>query len=177
MAIRINPSTHEFKDTDKIFIDTNIWLYLFYPDNGGDFGYSDIYEKLLNSGAKLFISEQVLSEYVNRILQADFEKYKEAQKQIGNIDEISYKRDYRPTLHFKQSYMLAMRSINEDLLSVANVISIEHKDLKNWCSDYEMLDFNDNVYMKLSVEQDLGILTHDRDFCSVKAPIKVYKIF
>ncbi len=176
MAIRINPKTCDFSDTDKIFIDTNIWLYLFYPGNGGDFGYSDIYENLIDSGAKLFISEQVLSEYVNRILQADFEKYKEAQRQLGNVTEISYKKDYRPTLHFKQSYLLAMRSINEDLLSVANVISIDHKDLESWCSEYEMLDFNDNVYMKLSEKQGFGILTHDKDFCSIKAPIKIYRL-
>ena len=57
--------------TDKIFLDSNIWLYLFLKDELNKY---KIVEKYIleNSDTPMFISYQVINEVTNQLLRKDF---------------------------------------------------------------------------------------------------------
>lgn len=175
MAIRIDAKSYNFSEEDDIFIDTNVWLYIFYPGADGDHGYNDIFQKIIDSGANLFISEQILSEYVNRIVRGEFQRFIDNQRSHGNNAHIDYKKHFRPTGDYSKAYKLALDSVNEDILSIATLVSISHEDISKWCMGYEMLDFNDNVYLNLSLENEFYILTHDRDFLEPSKNLRVMR--
>ena len=56
---------------DKIFIDSNIWLYLFLKDESDKY---KIVEKYIleNSNNPMFISYQVINEVTNQLIRKDF---------------------------------------------------------------------------------------------------------
>lgn len=175
MAIQIDAKSYNFSEKDEIFIDTNVWLYIFYPGAEGDHGYNDIFQKIIDSGANLYITEQVLSEYVNRVVRGEYHRYIESQKEQGNRGFIDYKRSFRPTAEYSTAYNLALDSVNEDILSIAKLVSISHEDVCNWCTEYEMLDFNDNVYFHLSLKNNFFILTHDKDFLEPTKEVRIMR--
>lgn len=175
MAIQIDAKSYNFTERDDIFIDTNVWLYIFYPGADGDHGYNDIFQKIIDSGANLYITEQVLSEYVNRVVRGEFQRYLEEQRAQGRCGRIDYKRNFRPTSEYLNAYQLALDSVSEDILSIAKLVSISHEDVSKWCTGYEMLDFNDNVYFHLSLENNFFILTHDKDFLEPTNDVRIMR--
>jgi predicted nucleic acid-binding protein len=56
---------------DKIFIDSNIWLYLFLQDESKKFKVSEQYI-LENINSPIFISYQVINEVTNQLLRNNF---------------------------------------------------------------------------------------------------------
>ena len=57
--------------TDKIFIDSNIWLYLFLKDESNKYKIVEKY-MLENSSNTIFISYQVINEVTNQLKRKDF---------------------------------------------------------------------------------------------------------
>jgi predicted nucleic acid-binding protein len=56
---------------DKIFIDSNIWLYLFLKDESNKFKIVENYI-LENSNNPIFISYQVINEVTNQLIRKNF---------------------------------------------------------------------------------------------------------
>ena len=64
-----NLASYQFTQSDKIFIDTNIWLYLFpapsSPNDKKAEKYSLAFQKLKEARAKIITDPLILSEYIN----------------------------------------------------------------------------------------------------------------
>ena len=58
---------------DKIFIDSNIWLYLFLQDESKKFKIAEQYI-LENTNNPIFISYQVINEVTNQLLRNNFDE-------------------------------------------------------------------------------------------------------
>lgn len=170
MVIQIDANDHSFHNSDHIFVDTNIWIYLFYPTNNNDYGYSSVFQNMLDKEVQFYTTEQVLSEYVNRIVQSEFVRFKDNQTR-----RVTYKQDFRPTSEYKDAYGMAMNSIHEDILPIAKIVSLSSKEITDCCEQYQMLDFNDNLYLNLCVKNNFSIISHDRDFENVNEEFILYR--
>ncbi|MEA3450841.1 MAG: PIN domain-containing protein, partial [Bacteroidota bacterium] len=66
---KIDINTYSPKASDKFFFDNNIWMYLYCPI--GSYKeilvqkYSNLFGKILEVGAKIYVSSLVLSEFYN----------------------------------------------------------------------------------------------------------------
>jgi predicted nucleic acid-binding protein len=173
MAISVDVASYSFDKEDKLFVDANIWLYLFYNDD--DYGYGEVFERILKADTELFITDLVLSEYVNRRLRLDFNTYRDNLKQAGNRRGLQYKRDFRPTNEFKENYENAILSVKEDILPLVSLLPVTQKNIHNWFEENNLLDYNDNIYLNLSKDKGLGILTHDKDFLSADCEVRIFR--
>ena len=60
--------SYEFAESDALFMDTNIWLYVYAPQAPGDWKtrtYSRSLTKILTAKSRIFIDAMVLSEFIN----------------------------------------------------------------------------------------------------------------
>lgn len=93
MSFRIPLMSYEPKADDKIFLDTNIWLYLFCPignyKNEIIDQYSTVFYKILKSGCRIYTTSLVISEFFNTYCRIDFRiKIKKNQLNIKFIKVI-----------------------------------------------------------------------------------------
>ena len=70
-------STYNITESDKVFIDANILIFLFSPDfvSSHDYQvdkYSSIYALLLEKNCELYVNSHVISEFINKCLRTRF---------------------------------------------------------------------------------------------------------
>ena len=173
MMNKININTYLPKASDNFFFDNNIWMYLYCPLGSYNSkivqDYSNFFEKILNVGAKLYVSSLVLSEFYNSYSRLEFNIWK-----VGK-GEKDYKKDFKPTDKFKETSKLINMSIESRILGVAKRINDEFinmsiEDISLRC---ENLDFNDSYYVELAKKYNCKIVTNDRDFFTISDNIEI----
>ena len=157
-------SLYKISEDEKVFVDTNILIYLFSPDFVSSNTrhieqYSKIFDLLLQHNAKLYISSIVISEFINRILRIDYEKNRELYP--------DFKQDYRKSQEHKDTLKLILKELKkilkishkiDDTFSNFNLLSWYQKD-----SNYN-LDFNDLQIAFIVERNNLKLLSNDSDF-------------
>ena len=71
---------HNFTSTDKLFLDANIWLYLYCPQGSKDYWvktYSNVFDRILNAESRIYIDVLVVSEFINTFARQEYELAKE----------------------------------------------------------------------------------------------------
>ena len=157
-------SLYKIEADDKVFIDTNILIFLFAPSfvNSHQYQinkYSEIFKKLVSSKCELYVNELVISEFVNRCMRIDFER------NFNSNGDKDYKKDYRTSVAFDTTMKIVLKQLNK-FLSLAkqvdddfinfNVISSITANIKS--------DFNDLVIADTVNKKSLKLLTDDGDF-------------
>ena len=161
----------------KYFVDANIWIYSLqkfedlepWEDNYYQF-FFDIIDSTLTPKPKILLPTLLLSEIINTYLRKfAIPEY----RQLNNIPTatvIDFKRDYRPTQHYKDSYEKMM----DDISSLHS--SIQFVDDRSIAYNRDVLynksigsfDYNDHLYYSLCVElnksERLIMLTNDGDY-------------
>ena len=59
---------YNFTSQDKLFLDANIWLYLYGPQKPGNRWvriYSTVFNRILNVKSRIYIDVLVVSEFIN----------------------------------------------------------------------------------------------------------------
>jgi len=157
-------SLYKISETDKVFIDANILIYLFSPDFVSSKErhieqYSKILEILLQKNAQLYISSIVISEFINRVLRIDYEKNKDTYP--------DYKRDYRKSEEYKETLKLVLKELKK-ILKISCQINDEFSefDILNWHQkdNNQDLDFNDLHIAFIVKKNDFKLLSNDMDF-------------
>jgi predicted nucleic acid-binding protein len=167
-------SLYKISKQEKVFIDTNILIYLFSPDFVSSNEkyieqYSKILEMLLENKAQIYISSIVVSEFINRILRIDYEKNKEIYP--------DFKKDYRKSEEYKNTLKLVLKQLRK-------IFKISHKiednfiefDVLDWYKkdSNQDLDFND-LHIAFIVEKNgLKLLSNDSDFENFGINLKWY---
>ena len=169
MALRINVNNIENLNGKNIFLDTNIWIYLFCPlSPPKDFivrEYSRAFNRLIRSKNKLYIDVMILSEFINRYLRLAFYVY------MGNNNirsRFDFKKDYKQTGDFEENIRLISSTIKNKILphvSVAN-FNYENRNMEELIDNLKdkMADFNDLHVEKLCKKKGFILLTNDRDY-------------
>ena len=159
---------YNFTPQDKLFLDANIWFYLYGPQKPGNRWariYSTTFNRILNAKSRIYIDVLVVSEFINT--------YARQKKELVASHIKSFKA-FRNSSYFKP---------------IASDIAADAKHVMSHCSRLESgfatlaiddlltdyaagdSDFNDQVITELCKSNGLTLITNDRDFRSQEIPI------
>ena len=159
-------SVYKINKDEKVFIDTNILIFLFSPDfvSSRDYQvdkYSKILELLITNNNELYINSLVISEFINRCLRIDFEKNFQNENRTKD-----FKRDYRDSNAYAQTLRIIKKEIKKFLkLNVRQIHDEFDKiDILEELDHLDKLDFNDLMIVKSIETYGLKLLSDDGDF-------------
>ena len=161
----INIQNYSFSEQDRLFFDTNIWVFIYGPQSYSDSRrqkiYSGAFQSIITNGGKIYLDILVLTEFINRMTRFYYDLWCEENNMSLNF------KDFRSMEEFKQitkeieiaSNMILIDSIQiESGFAKMNVSSL----LK--CFTQKQIDFNDLVIENICQENHLKLVTDDRDY-------------
>ena len=89
---------HDFTPEDKLFLDANIWLYMYGPQRPNAYWvriYSKVFKRILKAKSKVYTDVLVVSEFINRYARL---RWRIDESNFGEFDEF---KDFRNSPHFK----------------------------------------------------------------------------
>lgn len=162
---------YNFTTEHKLFLDANIWFYIFGPQEPEYQGshwmaiYSEVLRDILNAKSQIYIDVLIISEFINRYAKLKF-----------NVDapqDIEFK-DFRKTQDFK----LIAQDIAADVKGILHCCTLVESgfkglDLESLLNDYAEgdSDFNDQVITEICKNNGFTLITNDGDFKTQEIPI------
>ena len=156
-----------FKSQDKLFLDANIWLYIYAPQNPKSYWvnvYSKAFGRILAAKSCIYIDILVVCEFINTYARL---------KWRTNASHIQFKT-FRNSNAFKP---IAQEIANNTRLVLSHCSRIENdfKTVKidDLLNDYATgsYDFNDQMITDLCKRKGLKLITNDGDFKGQGIPI------
>lgn len=158
-----NLSSYSFSSGENVFVDANIWLYLFNPPHNPQArfarSYSSAFNNLVRAKAQPVLDPLVLSEYLNRYCRLEY--------------VAGFKNTYREFKGFRKSPDFASVASDAKLFAsrIVGLCQIHSTpasdlDLAQALDDFEcgQIDFNDAVIVDICKKLNLKLLTNDSDF-------------
>ena len=154
-------SRYRFTSQHKLFLDANIWLYLYGPKKYNNYWveiYSDVFNRILEAESEVYIDVLVVSEFINRFARQEWE--------LSELYPYSFKT-FRNSLEFEtiaQGIAAAIKQIMQHCLQIES--GFRSLKIDNLLNDYAKgkFDFNDQVITELCKNNELTLVTHDGDF-------------
>jgi predicted nucleic acid-binding protein len=176
MANKIDIRKHAFKGDEKLFLDTNIWFYIFGPapkNPKPDYRimrkwYSDAYKTIQEKNCSIYTDALIISEFVNAFAREMLKRYN-----YGIAKQIDYK-EYRKTSDFKNKVGTITSETKKIFKSSAKCNSdFESMDFDLFFLEFEKcnLDLNDIIYNDICKTKGFTLVTNDKDFKSCDIPI------
>ena len=155
---------YKINSTDKVFVDTNILIFLFSPsyvkskEDQVD-KYSSILSLLVEKECDLYINSHVASEFINRCLRIDFDNNFNVKK------DKNYKLDYRSSREYVSTIRIVLKELKK-FLKLANHINddFESFDISVAYETTIESDFNDLIIADTVRRNNLKLLSDDGDF-------------
>ncbi len=140
-----------------IFFDANILIYLFWPTGQYDYEneYASIFKKLLQQKNNLYIDFLVMSEVINCVARTEYKKQASKQK----FKEFKYSEDGKKV--FNDIYIIVKDTILEQFGVILK--QFDKQEIVSYLVVDE-LDFVDKAIVKHCKENNLILLTNDKDF-------------
>ena len=161
-------NNYNFTDSERLFLDANIWLYIYSPrETKGDQlqeVYSAAFNSMLTAKSQLFTDVLIISEFVNTYARTRW-------KNAASRDNFKI---YRQSKHFKP---VAKRIANvaKKITNMCQVLESGFSQLQHHSlfASYATgkFDFNDQIVAELCRSQGLILVTHDGDFTGRTLPI------
>lgn len=170
---RITLESFTPSSTDRILLDTNILIDLFYPlDFEAKGNKLDLlYQKIISKKSKLLISAIQLSEFINKCIRIQYKLYQE------KVDdkEIEFKKDYRNTDDYREKMTGILDIIKSDIMP--NFFFI-NDGFDNINSEHIFLygfsyDFNDALLAEIVRANNAILVTNDADFANYPADFQI----
>lgn len=140
-----------------IFVDANVLIYLFWPTGQHSYesNYARVFRNLLRQGNNLYVDFLVISEVVNRVLRIEHQKLNPTQKF----------KDFRNSQDGKDVISDIYLIVQNDILSSFKIIGkpFNKSDIKRFLI-IDQLDFVDKAIVSICSENNLVLLTNDKDF-------------
>lgn len=155
--------SYDFVESDVLFVDTNIWFYIYAPQAPGDWKsrvYSRALAKILTAKSRIFIDAIVLSEFINRYARLEF------KLSTGSGSAIDFK-EYRRSPDFKPVAMEIVSTVRRMLRHCQRTESgFSSNNIDQMLTEFGDgdSDFNDQLMIELCKNKGFKLITHDRDF-------------
>jgi len=160
----------------KYFIDANVWIYVldsFSTLSNTENAYIEFFYSIIEfegeTKPKIIMNSLLLSEIINTYMrQVALNQYR--IEKGGKIDKVDFKRDYRPTEHYKKFYSSVCDDIKgyRDSIEVVDDNFIGNKPFEILQEKKLNADFNDYYYYlickNIKQQSTVSIVTHDGDF-------------
>ena len=161
-------NNYEFTSKDRLFLDANIWLYIYgpqRPDGKQAVTYSQALRRILDAQSRIYIDLLVVSEFINTYARLKWKLVK---------PEIEQFKDFRNGLDFKPVACEIVdgvrRVMNHCSRIEDNFMTLQLDSLFKAYANGDS-DFNDHVIMEVCKREGLTLITHDRDFKGRRIPI------
>lgn len=160
--------TYRPSNTDVLFFDNNVWMFLFCPignyEKDKQRKYSDFFSLVYSAKACIWINSLVLSEFCNAWLRLEFKNW---LKKPENIIKKDYKSDFVPTKAYKE-VVEEIKKIVPTILKKTERCTDNFNaiNLDSIYAELENCDFNDSYYLELARMNNWKIVTDDSDFFS-----------
>ncbi|MCI8805984.1 MAG: PIN domain-containing protein [Clostridiales bacterium] len=164
----IDIQSYEPQESDCFLLDCNVLFYINYPN--GDYRrdlitiYSNFFSAALSKKSKFYITDIMLSEFINTYIQIEFKKYCENHEMKKNKNK--FKKIFRQSDHYQEILNDISIILNTDIFSTHKKLNLNFSDipLDNLFSNPNNFDFNDIYYCKIANKYNIKIITHDVDF-------------
>ncbi len=169
----ISPSNFEPIFSNKFFIDTNVWLYLIFPNHSNinkkiTGQYSNLYANILSKKCLIETSIIQISEIVNLILQLEFKEFKKKNSFYGDFKQFRNSENSKLAL---QNAQILVNTITKT--STIRSGNLTPEEILNISNNIEKADFNDLCFAKHCSKENAILVTHDFDFNALDSKFKI----
>ena len=159
---------YNFTAQDKLFLDANIWLYLYGPPKPRSYWrpiYTSVFNRMVRAKSRIYIDVLVVSEFIN------------AYARLGWRDASSYPnafKTFRSSSDFKtvaQNIATHVQQIMKHCTRIeSGFVTLPMDDL---LADYISgdFDFNDQVITEICKSNGFTLITNDGDFKTQEIPV------
>ena len=156
----ISIENYTFLPEDELFLDANVWLFIFGPQNSRNSRteiYSSAFRRILEAQSSIYIDVLIVSEFINA--------YTRILWRQSNSDP-NFKR-FRNSPQFKpiaEEVVDNIRRVLNHCLRIENQFA--NLDIESILNEYANggTDFNDQVFGNLCMSKNLKLVTDDQDF-------------
>ena len=159
---------YNFTPQDKLFLDANIWLYLYGPPKPRSHWvpiYSSVFNRILRAKSRIHIDVLVVSEFINAYARLEWQFVARHFNSFKNFRSSSYFKPVAEDIAADVKLVLSYCSKIE-----SRFIALPMNAL---LADYATgnLDFNDQVITELCKSNGFMLITNDSDFKTQEIPI------
>jgi predicted nucleic acid-binding protein len=158
--------TYQFKSSDELLLDTNIWIFLYGPQKPGSAQvahYSKGFQNILAAQSRIYIDVLLVSEFINTYAKLKWNIFKKNNPARKNETFKVFRNssDFKP---IAQEIADAVKRISSHCIQVES--GFESINLTALVNKYALgkCDFNDQVFASLCQNKDLKLITDDGDF-------------
>ena len=154
-----------------IFLDANILIYLFWP-TGSSWAvstYSKYFSNLIKQKTSLYVDFNVISEFINRAIRLEYDKYILTNKLDKRLFPYKHYRDTQEGLDAMTDIYTAVEASILSKTQVCGKVLGQDEILGLLTCDG--LDFMDKAVLSICQERNFVILTNDADYTSCNIDI------
>jgi predicted nucleic acid-binding protein len=158
-------TTYKFSITDRLFFDTNIWLYINglqgAPNNPNSYIYSNALANALQAKSDILTDVLVVSEFINRFARIEHQILVRIGAAPQDFKQFRNSNSFQP---IAQTIGDAVRKIIKFATRLESGFS--SVDIHTLLTEFENSpnDFNDQILIRLCQVHGLQLVTHDSDF-------------
>ncbi|MDE0016353.1 MAG: PIN domain-containing protein [Candidatus Poribacteria bacterium] len=163
-----NVRSYNFTPQDRLFLDANIWLYLYGPPKPRSRWvpiYASVFNRILRAKSQIHIDVLVVSEFINAYARLEWQFVARHFNSFKNFRSSSYFKPVAEDIADDAELVMSHCSMIE-----SGFTTLPMHDLLN---DYATgdFDFNDQVITKLCKNNGFTLITNDGDFRTQEIPI------
>lgn len=151
------------KATEKYFLDSNVWLYLLYPQSSHISQryikqYSNFLDQLTSKNCLVLTNLIQVSEMVNVVMQVEYRRF------VKSGGTGSFK-DFRGSSAGIEA-MGEAKTLMTQVMKIATPLTgtFNQDEIKAMVAQCDQADFNDIYFAVFCQKQDAMLVTHDFDF-------------
>lgn len=157
MAKNYKLQDYKYLSGKSIFVDANILIYLFWSTGQHSYesNYARVFRNLLRQGNTLYVNFLVISEVVNSVLRIEHKK-SNSNESFKNFRNSKAGRSVISDIYLR---------VKSDILSHFTIIGeiFDKSDIESFLIIDE-LDFTDKAIVSICSQNNLILLTNDKDF-------------
>lgn len=159
---------HNFTAQDKLFLDANIWLYLYGPPKPRSYWrpiYTSVFNRMVRAKSRIYIDVLVVSEFINAYARLE---WRDASSYPNTF------KTFRSSSDFKTVAQDIVTHVNQIMKHCTRIesdfVTLPMDDL---LADYISgdFDFNDQVITEICKNNGFTLITNDSDFKTQDIPI------
>lgn len=162
MTYKAEEITHyDFKSSDDLLLDANVWLFIYGPQKPGDRKaavYSEVLKKILAAESRIYIDVLIVSEFINAYARL---RWKLLPASSDNFKQFRKSGDFA---HIAQDIAADVRRVLQHCMRVES--GFEPLSIDVLLDEYAAgdSDFNDQILATLCKGKGLKLVTDDADF-------------
>ena len=159
---------YDFKSSDELLLDTNVWLFIYGPQKQGDSRvnvYSKALARILAAQSRIYINVLIVSEFINRYARL---KWRVISPEITDFKRFRRSSGFKP---IAQDIAADVKRVLQHCTRVAS--GFESLAIDTLIDEYALgdSDFNDQILVSLCKRTGLTLITDDSDFRGRGIPV------